>query len=723
MAKKYKQKPDKDTPVVHDYSDHAWCIKGLQAAQEADHDNRERAREAHDFVSKKNGQWEDEWWQANDGKPRYTFDLTTPIIEQIAGEIEEADFAIEVEPAGGQSTSDDADLLAGIVRSIENMSEAPNLVYSQASRGAITCGLDGWRVCQDYVDADSFDQDLKIEWIPNFIDRVWFDLNSETRTHADSKHAWLMHALTPEDYKAQFPGRDPHSNSIEIQNIAISNYWAKRDVVVVGELYYIKHEKRTLIKMSNGNIYQDDESFQSVIDELAQQGITEVTRREREVPCVYIRKFDAQGWLEEPQKTVFKHIPIVPVYANFKIIDNKLIYWGATEKLMDAQRVLNYALSREIEEVAMSPRRKYWMTEIQAQGYTDTIETLNTNNHPVQFFNPDERVPGPPQQIGGSEVNPGLANVVQTMNATINQIAGLFAANMGDNPNAQSGIAIKRLQDKGDNGTRGYVKAHEIALAQTFRILVGAIPELYHDEREVRIINNDGTQEVVQINQNIIDQQTGRMVTLHDLSAGVYKVTCRAGPSFKNRQEETVNAILQAAQVDPTVIQLGGDVFYKNIDAPGMDTISERLRQQLLNQGLIPFKQLTDEEKQELMLAQQQAAQQGQGQMDPAMLIGQAELITAQAGAQEKQMKAQEAMMKLQLQARRENREDAKLQFTRETETVRMMMEQQRQMMDAINAQAQTLKAIREAMGADMAMSPDAAEAYQKQAQMLNRSF
>ena len=71
-----------------------------------------------------------------------------------------------------------------------------------------------------------------------------------------------------------------------------------------------------------------------------------------------MRKFDAAGWIDEPKETVFQNwIPVVPCYGNFKLIDNTIKYRGVVLKLMDPQRVLNYSLSREIEDALARARR------------------------------------------------------------------------------------------------------------------------------------------------------------------------------------------------------------------------------------------------------------------------------------------------------------------------------------------------------------------------------
>ena len=98
VSKKAVEKGDEILDMEGKYDSHDAIINLLKAAQWADHDNREAAREAHLFVSKRDGQWEPYWWNNNANKPRYTFDMASPIVDQIAGEIEQADFDIKVSP-------------------------------------------------------------------------------------------------------------------------------------------------------------------------------------------------------------------------------------------------------------------------------------------------------------------------------------------------------------------------------------------------------------------------------------------------------------------------------------------------------------------------------------------------------------------------------------------------------------------------------------------------
>lgn len=640
MAKKREKKEAVvDRSMQDAYGEWMSVSTWLTDAQSVDNDQRQQAREAHLFVTKRDGQWEPYWWHRNAGKPRYTFDITSDIVNQIVSEIQESSFDIRVQPAGGDATKDIALTYDGLIRNIENISNA-SVIYSQAANGMVVSGLDGWRVVQQYVDGDSFDQDLMIEKIPNFLDRVWFDPSASLPDKSDSRYVYVLHPVSTEEYLARWPEGSETSVSMDLDSEA---YYDKEEVIVCGEFLYRKPTDQELVLMSNGKTYVVDDKFEKIRDELAGLQVVELKRRKRTTFQWCSRMFDGADWLEDARPTVFNKCPIIPVYANYVIIENKTTYSGAVEKMLDPQRVLNYSLSREIEEGALAPRAKYWMTEKQAEGYEESLSTLNTNSEPVQFYNPDIEAPGAPMQTGGAQINQGLSRISETMQIMLGKAAGMFAPSMGDNPGLQSGIAIEQLQNKGDKGTVKYFKAMEIAIAATARVLIPAIPKMYDTQRVVRVLYEDDTYDMVALNEQVLDRQTGEYITLNDLSQGTYDVVCTAGPAFQNRQTETMEALLKIAQVDPSIIQLGGDILLNNIPTPAAKQLAERRRAQMIQQGLIPEDQMTDEEK-EQQAANAQAQQQVQ---DPAMVLAQAEMVKAQADMQTAQIKAADMQYKL----------------------------------------------------------------------------
>jgi hypothetical protein len=244
-------------------------------------------------------------------------------------------------------------------------------------------------------------------------------------------------------------------------------------------------------------------------------------------------------------------------------------------------------------------------------------------------------------------------------------------------------VAIRQLQNKGDNGTFKYSRAMEIAIAATGRLIKDAIPKVYDTTRTIRVLREDDTYDMADLNQQVVDNATGEIVTVNDLSVGSYDVICKAGPSFKNRQEETLEAITSLAQVDPSLMQIAGDLLLQNVNTPAANQIAERKRAQMLQQGLIPQSQMSEEE---LMAAQQQA-QMGQQAPDPAMVLAQAEQMKAEAEMLRSQIemeKLKNEQMKIQLEAQKLSIEAQKVQGS-------MMNEQAKGQVNAFEAETKRI--------------------------------
>jgi hypothetical protein len=181
------------------------------------------------------------------------------------------------------------------------------------------------------------------------------------------------------------------------------------------------------------------------------------------------------------------------------------------------------------------------------------------------------------------------------------------------------------------------------------------------------------------LNQQVIDTQTGEIVTVNDLSVGSYDVICKAGPSFKNRQEETIEAIVSLAQVDPSIMQIAGDLMLQSVNTPAASQIAERKRSQMLQQGLIPQSQMTEEEIMEMQQAQMAA--QGQQAPDPNMVLAQAE-----------QMKAEAEMLRSQLEMQKLQNEQIKLQLEAQKLQSQTVGDQADNQIDAFNAETKRME-------------------------------
>jgi len=707
----------------------------LKKAQDADEDQREHSREATHFVHKRDGQWEPEIISRMKGRPRYTDDRVNPIVDQICGEINNRDFALVAKPAGGDSTKEVAKTLDGMLRNIRNISRF-NSSLKSIGRSIVEGGIGAFEIVTDYVDGDAFDQDIFWKPIHDAVDRVWIDPASYERDHSDADWGVVFEYISRKEYD-RLRGNDEKTPVSLDSNRLDSVYVQKPDFVTVGRCYYRKTKDIEIIKMSDGKVYENNEDFQMVADELARAKIVEVDRRVRKSSRFYMRYFDNDGYITEPEETPFDFLPICVGYGNYHVSEGKRIWRGVVEKLMDIQRVHNYAFSQQVIETALAPRPKYWMTREQAKGNERQLQGMNTNLDPVQFYNFVQSQP-PPTYQGGAILNPQLQTLIEQTNGGINQAAGLFAASLGNNANLQSGVAIEKQVDQSTNGIDKWFEAIEAMLLYAGRVTVNAIPRVYDSTRQVRILGEDGESTMTDINRQVLDSQTGQLVTLNDLSVGEYDVVCEIGANYRSKREQAAEEFARIAAIDPTVMELGRDTWFRNIDAPGFDALADRARAQMLNAGLIPQDQMSEEE----LAAAQAAAQANQQQPDPNMVLAQAEMMKAQADMLAQQNKQSELQLraadiqgkyasqneKLQSETalnlakvnqgqQKLDQDAAKTEAAQQMELMRMMLEQQKAQAQEVAQLASALKSIKDAMGADVVVNDNAAKAYDETAQ------
>ena len=627
-----------------DNNEHLTWLNQLSDYQQSDLDQRQQARECDRFLLDKDGQWEESVARSLDAqkRPRYTFDQVTPVIENIMADIEDMEFGSNVKPASGDATKELAKTYEGMVRSIEADSDATS-IYRNACRRLIRRGFDAWIIKAKFKNEWSFDQSLVVETIPNAINRVWTDNTSSKADSSDSDVAYVLTSVTPEAYKEQFP----EGNAVSIDDADLGEHYDqyRPEVIIFGERYYKKETTREVCQLSNGEIVEKDENFERIRDEYKAQGIKVVREKKVKDFKIYHRFFDGGGMLSEERETVFRTLPVVTVYGNYELLgeNSKITYSGITLKEMDYQRVFNYAKSREIEEGALAPRKKLVMTKKMAKGNEAQLAALNVSADPVLFVTPDDQWTAGVQEIGGAQVNPNLANLandmamgMQVTGGTNNAMNGQYAARMSED-------ALRIQIDRGTGATRKWVNALVNGIKRTCEILVQTIPPVYDTKQQFMILGQDGSEEMVVLNDEVYDTQTQQMVRVNTLNKGEYKVFCDAGPAFANKMEAGLAAMLQYAAIDPSIVNTGGDLMLKSIDAPLMDEMAARKRAQLLQAGMIPEDQMTDEEKE----AAQMAAQQPQPE-DPVVMLERMKEETLQMTQQNKATEHQIQVAKLQ---------------------------------------------------------------------------
>ena len=253
----------------------------------------------------------------------------------------------------------------------------------------------------------------------------------------------------------------------------------------------------------------------------------------------------------------------------------------------DAQTVFNYALSANIEAVALSPKDPYFVSDKQVKGFESQYANFNVENRPFLFFNPDPENPGPPKRGGAPSVQTALVQTMQQAEMDIQSTTGRFSANLGDNPANESGRALLAQQKQGDLSTQILLDNMTKGRQYTGEILVDLLPKIYDTERQERILGEDGGTEFVQINSTVIDEATGKPVIVNDLSQGIYDVMADTSPSYATQRTEAVNALTTLATAQPELAPVMSDLISKNLDFPFSEELTSRIRRLMISQGAI----------------------------------------------------------------------------------------------------------------------------------------
>jgi len=691
-----------------DYTDHAKVLSRRAQAQEAERDRRDLARVCMGAYYNTDGFWEQSILSNWDGKPKYSINVVKAKLNRKYGELASNEIQISVKPSNG-GNKETAKTMCGLMKSIEYQSQA-DYVYDRNLLRSLISGYGAAIVETDYGDDYSFNQELFIRDIPDAVNRVWFFGNWVMPTGEDAEAVTVDHVIEEDEFNDTFRlerkcaglGTDSDSNS----------YYHTREGEIISQLFYKKYVSETIYQSETGAVLTEDDYKKLKASGVDVKGLASRTRK---IPKIWTRWYDNTGWLNEAEQTVFDTIPVSPIMANFDVIENKPLWSGDINDVIDQQRVLNYTISKKVSDEVLNAKKKIWVSKnaLNDPKAMQQINTYNTNNDPVQLYVPQVDEP-PPFELGGGLASPAMDSIIQTMFDSIGQTMGQSGMQEGVNTSQLAFESIEALQHKGDIGSIPYFNAYKCFVLRIAKICIGAMAAVYDTTMTKRIIGEGGEYDMAELNKTVLAPD-GQEVVINDMSAGQYDVYCDIGMSHSTKRSHAGRALVEMAQYDPTIIQNNKDILLGSVDAPGMDKAVKRARMEMLQANKLTPDELTDEEM-EIMQKMQSQPQQP----DPMAVAAQAEADKAKSMNEKVQAETQLALIKTE-QAQQ------KMDFEQEMQKIKMLEEQnknaidsQQKMVSMMNTMADTLNKISQSMGVDAIASPQAAQAYSNTAGEIN---
>lgn len=513
------------------------------------------------------------------GRPALTVNRLPQFLRQVTNEQRQSKPAVTVSPVDSDGDVRTAEVLQGCVRNVEYTSNA-DAAYAKAGECAAATGLGYWDVCAEYEDERSFEQRLTIRRITNPLS-VLMDPGAKELAGDDARWVIVSTDLSRGEWDALYPGREMPKGSGWKGDGDEAASWVARDGVRIHEYRYVKDVPDTLVEFPDGPVLESElqDEHKTALVLLAQQGGTAHTRKTTRRQACWAKLVGDE--VIECGGLAGRYLQLVRVVGTELNFGSETIYEGVVRHAKDTQRMLNYFVSSEAEAIALAPKAPFVAAEGQIEGYEKDWENANQRPIAVLKYKPQSvggQVMPPPQRVMAEANVSAITNARMQAADDLKAVTGIYDAALGARSNEQSGKAILARQSQGQTANFHFQDNLAMAIRYTGRILVDLIPRIYSGPRVLRILGEDGKQEMVPVNQQ--GEFRGESVAI-DLDAGRYDVAVSMGPSYNSRRQEAAAQLTELIRVNPTVAQVAGDLLVESLDIPGGKAIAERLRKML----------------------------------------------------------------------------------------------------------------------------------------------
>lgn len=386
-------------------------------------------------------------------RPCLTINKTKQHCLQVINDQRQNQSQIEVRPVGDNSSYEAAKVFEGLIRHIENQSNA-QAAYSNATYSQVISGIGYWRVVTDWAHDGSFDQEIFARRVQDPLS-IYLDPNIEESDGSDARFAFVFKDMPRDEFEKQY-GKDEES-SAPLGSGPSSDSWDNRDTVRVCEYYRVLDEPDWLHELDNGDtVRESDVRDAGLLDQLK---INSVRKREISRPKIewYLiagtKIIDKKDWAGSL-------IPIVRVIGEENVIGGLMDRHGMTRALVDPQRIYNFWSSSTVEYVALQSKTPF-ITDVSAiSGFEQEWANANIQNKAYLPYNSrneaGEKVDRP-ERAPPPVMSQAYLSGLQIAREEMMMASGQYEAQMGARSNEVSGTAVDARQRQGENATYHFI--------------------------------------------------------------------------------------------------------------------------------------------------------------------------------------------------------------------------------------------------------------------------
>ena len=515
----------------------------------------------------------------NGPRPCLTIDKINQYIVQVVNDMRQGKPGINVRPQDNAADVETAKILKGLVRNIEDQSNA-DIAYATAGESAAKIGLGYFRITTEYASDESFDQEIFIRAIPNTFS-VYLGKHI-LPDGSDAEHGFIVETMPVAKFKEAYPKAKVEEAEFEGIDASVAGYWRTKETVTVVEYYCFKRIEQELYFLADGTTITAEDYKRWPVDAMGPAPAVQDKRISHRKQLVWTKMTAIE--VLDSRELPGKYIPIVEVVGREAWVDGKRILWGLVRPAKDSLRMYNYFASTITERMGLSPKVPFIGAKGQFEGLEDKWKKANRTNYAYLEYNAIDingnAIPAPERQ-GPTPIEAALLQQMQVIEHDVQTSLGMFKAAVGETESQQSGRAILALQRESDTGTYHFGANLGISIRHAGRIIVDLIPHYYDTKRIVRILGEDGEVHSAMLDPNlqVPYQQTGNG-PLFNPGMGKYDVSITVGPSYNTKRMEAAATFVELAKgaADPATAAVLTYLTIRNSDFSGSDEATKMLK-------------------------------------------------------------------------------------------------------------------------------------------------
>lgn len=530
-----------------------------------DRQNRDSALDDKKFAAGE--QWDPIVLEQRKGLPCLVINNIPQFTAQLVGDWRESRKAIKVVPSNDEDV-DVASVRGDLIRAIEMNSRADR-VYDSSFESLVQCGDGAFRVSVEYARDDVFDQDIFIRPIEDALSVVW-DRYSVDPTGRDAKHVFVDDRLPKKEFEKKWPGHtdDPLITDAMMDKLSMTG-WCDTDSYRVTEYWRLVERQRLMALFENGKVFEINKDNQEKL--IAENGYPVKTRVSW---CSFAQMHLVTGFciLSGPYEYRLNRLPIVRMSGRIINIGGRRVRHGLVRFMKDAARMKNFWRSIAAEQLGYAPKAQWIANESAVEGREEKIRKAHLSRDPLLVVNDGAVIGQDIQRLDPPAPQAAILNEAAVNAQDMKDVTGIHDASLGVRSNETSGRAIQARQREGDIASLTFYDNGNAAVLEAGDVINQLIPQIYDGTRVVRTIGEDETQKFQRINDPMDP-------TAVDLAVGMFDVALTTGTSYTTRRVEAAQAMMEAIQVYPQLMQIAGPEIIRAQDWPGADKISEKMEQ------------------------------------------------------------------------------------------------------------------------------------------------